>query len=124
MCSSDLEKEFLSKGVSSRKVELDKVVEPSLPGPSLPKTESSVAPETVPVTGSPSEVGANDKDHETPKEKTTAPRRSSRTHNAPDFYIPTMSVMVVEDYDQANVGKECADVFTDGTAHETFQQPQ
>ena len=24
----------------------------------------------------------------------------------------------------ANVGKECADVFTDGTAHETFQQPQ
>ena len=31
---SFLEKEFLSKGVSSRKVELDKVVEPSLLGPS------------------------------------------------------------------------------------------
>ena len=96
---SFLEKEFLSKGVSSRKVELDEVVEPSLPGPSLPESESGAAPETVPVSTSLSEVGANDKDHKTLKENTTAPRRSSRMHNAPDFYIPTMSVMVVEDYD-------------------------
>ena len=93
---SFLEKEFLSKGVSSRKVELDEVTEPS-----LHEMASGAAPETVPVLTSPSEEGTNDEDHETPKEDTTAPRRSTRTHTAPDFYVPTMNVMVVESDDPA-----------------------
>jgi hypothetical protein len=59
---SFLEKEFLSKGVNSRKVELDEVIETP-----LHELASGTAPETVPVVTSPNEVGANDEDHETPK---------------------------------------------------------
>src|SRR3954468_10202060 len=78
---SFLEKEFLSKGVSSRKVELDEVIDPS-----LHEMASGAAPEDVPVLTSPSKEGTNDDDHETPKEDTTAPRRSTRIRSAPDFY--------------------------------------
>ena len=93
---SFLEKEFLSKGVSSRKVELDEVIEPS-----LHEMASGAAPEAVPVLTSPSEEGTNDEDHETPKEDTTAPRRSTRIRSAPDFYGHAMNVMVVESDDPA-----------------------
>src|SRR3954466_10317986 len=55
---SFLEKEFLSKEVSGRKVELDEVIEPSL------ELESSAAPEIVPVPPAPTIEEANDKDHE------------------------------------------------------------
>ena len=93
---SFLEKEFLSKGVSSRKVELDEVIEPS-----LHEMASGAAPEAVPVLTSPSEEGTNDEDHETSKEDTTAPRRSTRIRSAPDFYGHAMNVMVVESDDPA-----------------------
>ena len=59
---SFLEKEFLSKGVNSRKVELDEVTEPSLLG-----MASNAAPEVVPVPNPPVGEGTNDQDHETPK---------------------------------------------------------
>jgi hypothetical protein len=58
---SFLEKEFLSKGVNSRKVELDEVVEPP-----LHELASGASSETVPVVTSPNEVGAHDENHETP----------------------------------------------------------
>ena len=54
-----LEKEFLSKEVSGRKVELDKVIEPSL------QLVCGRAQEVVPVAPTPIEVEAYDSDHET-----------------------------------------------------------
>ena len=65
-----LRKEFLAKGVSSRKVELEEVIEPS-----LQSMASSAAPGVVPELASPVEEGTNDNDHETPKEDTTEPHR-------------------------------------------------
>ena len=87
---SFLEKEFLSKGVNSRKVELDEVIEPSLLG-----MASSAAPEVVPVPNPPVEEGTNDQDHETPEEETTVPRRSTRERTAPELYgNPVLNFMV------------------------------
>ena len=76
---SFLEKEFLSKEVSGRKVELDEVVEPSL------ELESGAAPEDVPVAPSPPREEANDDDHETLVEAATELRRSTRTHTTPEW---------------------------------------
>ena len=56
---SFLEKEFLSKEVSGRKVELDEVTVPA------PLLESSSSQETVPVTSIPMSEEVNDDDHET-----------------------------------------------------------
>ena len=68
---SFLEKEFLSKEVTGRKVELDEVVEPSL------EIASSTAPEEVPVVPAPIREEANDDDHETSVEV------SSHKHRIP-----------------------------------------
>ena len=54
---SFLEKEFLSKEVSGRKVELDEVIVPS------PDLESSSSQKLVPVTPTPVSEEANDDDH-------------------------------------------------------------
>ena len=56
---SFLEKEFLSKEVSGRKVELDEVIVPS------PEFESSLSQKSVPVIPTPIREEANDDDHET-----------------------------------------------------------
>ena len=56
---SFLEKEFLSKEVSGRKVELDKVIVPS------PELECSSSQKSVPVIPTPISEEANDDDHET-----------------------------------------------------------
>ena len=56
---SFLEKEFLSKEVSGRKVQLDEVIVPS------PELESSTSHKSVPVIPTPISVEANDDDHET-----------------------------------------------------------
>ena len=67
---SFLEKEFLSKVVSGRKVELDEV---------LPlEPESSAAQEDVSVVPTPSSEEVNDDDHETSDQVTTEPCRSTR----------------------------------------------
>ena len=62
---SFLEKEFLSKEVSGRKVELDEVTVPA------PLLESSSSQEPVPVTTIPISEEANDIDHETSDQVTT-----------------------------------------------------
>ena len=69
---SFLEKEFLSKEVSGRKVELDEV---TITAPSL---ESSTSQKSVPVMPTPTRQEANDDDHETSDQIATEPHRSTR----------------------------------------------
>jgi hypothetical protein len=94
---SFLEKEFLSKEVSGRKVELDKVIEPSL------ELESSVAPEVVLVPPAPTREEANDEDHETLNDATTELRRSTRARATPKWYDnPILTVMLLDNDEPAN----------------------
>ena len=64
-----LEKEFLSKEVSGRKIELDEVTVPA------PLLESSSSQKSVPVTTTPISEEANDDDHGTSDQVTTESRR-------------------------------------------------
>ena len=66
---SFLEKEFLSKVVSGRKVELHEVIVPSL------ELESSTSEKSVPVMPTPTREEANDDDHVTSDQVTTEPHR-------------------------------------------------
>jgi hypothetical protein len=75
---SFLEKEFLSKEVSGRKVELDEVIEPSL------ELESSTSLEVVLVPPAPTREEANGEDHETLNDATTELRRSTRARATPE----------------------------------------
>ena len=94
---SFLEKEFLSKEVSGRKVELDEVIEPSL------ELESSAAPEIVPVPPAPTIEEANDKDHEASDDAATERRRSTRSRAPPEWYDnPVLTVLLVEDSEPTN----------------------
>ncbi|KAK1607150.1 hypothetical protein QYE76_030823 [Lolium multiflorum] len=91
---SFLEKEFLTKEVTGRKVELDEVIEPSL------VDQSSAVPEDVPVQPTPIGEEANDNDHETSNEVATEPRRSTRERTTPDWYDPCLNVMIVDNNDE------------------------
>ena len=92
-----LEKEFLSKEVSGRKVELDEVIVPSL------KLESSLSQKSVPVMPTPTREEANDNDHETLDEVTTEPRRSTRACSAPEWYgNPILEVMLLDHDEPTN----------------------
>ena len=73
-----LEKEFLSKEVSGRKVELDEVTVPT------PLLESSSSQKPVPVTSIPISEEVNDDDHGTSDQVVTEPRRSTRVRSAPE----------------------------------------
>ena len=64
-----LEKEFLLKEVSGRKVEIDEVTVPA------PLLESSSSQKSVPVTTTPISKEANDDDHVTSDQVTTESRR-------------------------------------------------
>ena len=87
---SFLEKEFLSKEVSGRKVELDEVIVPSL------ELEDSSSQKTVPVMPTPTKEEANDNDHETSDQVTTEPRRSTRVRSTPEWYVnPILEVMLL-----------------------------
>ena len=66
---SFLEKEFLSKEVSGRKVELDEV---TVPAPLLERRSSQ---RSVSATPTPNSEEVNDNDHETSDQVTTTPRR-------------------------------------------------
>ena len=66
---SFLEKQFLSKEVSGRKVELDEVTVPA------PLLESSTSQKTVSATPTPISEEANDDDHVTSDQVTTESRR-------------------------------------------------
>ena len=98
---SFLEKEFLSKEVSGRKVELDEVTVPS------PLLESNSSQKSVPVIPTPISEEVNDDDHETSDQVTTEPRRSSRVRSAPEWYRnPILEVMLLDhdeptNYDEA-----------------------
>ena len=94
---SFLEKEFLSKEVSVRKVELDEVIVPSL------NLESSTSKISVPVMPTPTREEANDDDHETSDQVTTESRRSTRVRSAPGWYgNPVLEVMLLDHGDPTN----------------------
>ena len=71
------EKEFLSKEVSGRKVELDEITV------STPLLEGSSSRESVPVTTTPISEEANDDDHKASDQVSTELCRSSRLRSAP-----------------------------------------
>src|SRR5215216_3397427 len=94
---SFLEKEFLSKGVNGRKVELDVVIVPSL------EMESSTSEKSVPVMPTPTSEEANDNDHETSDQFTIEPRRSTRAHTAPEWYgNPVLEIMLLDHDEPTN----------------------
>ena len=94
---SFLEKEFLSKEVSGRKVELDEVIVPSL------ELESNSSEKTVPVMPTPTREEANDNDHETLDQVTTEPRRSTRTRTALEWYgNSVLEVMLLDNGEPSN----------------------
>ena len=94
---SFLEKGFLSKEVSGRKVELNEVIVPS------PELENSSSLKSVPVMPTPISEEANDDDHETSNQVTTEPRRSSRVRSAPEWYgNPVLEVMLLDHGEPTN----------------------
>ena len=94
---SFLEKEFISKEVSGRKVELDEVIVPS------PELESSSSHKSVPVMPTLISEEVNDDDHETSDQVTTEPRRSTRVCSAPEWYgNPVLKVMLLDHDEPAN----------------------
>ena len=94
---SFLEKDFLSKEVSGRKVELDEVTVPA------PLLESSTLQKTVSATPTPVSEEANDDDHETSDQVTTDPRRSTRVWSAPECYSsPVPEVMLLDNGEPTN----------------------
>ena len=94
---SFLEKEFLSKEVSGRKVELDEVITPPL------EQDSSAAREVVLVAPTPTEEEVNDDDHEASDQVTTEPRRSTRARSAPEWYgNPVMEIMLLDNGEPSN----------------------
>ena len=105
---SFLEKEFLSKEVSGRKVELDEVTVPA------PLLDSSSSQKPVHVTPTPISEEANDIDHETSDQVATKPRRSSRVRSAPEWYDnPILEVMLLDqgeptNYEEAMVSPDSA----------------
>ena len=76
---SFLEKEFLSKELSGRKIELDEVVEPLL------QPDSSVAQKDVSVAPTSFEEKANDEDHGASDQFTIKPRRSTRVYTTSEW---------------------------------------
>ena len=92
---SFLDKEFLSKEVSGRKVELDEVIVPA------PLLESSSSQKTVSMTPTPISEEDNDDDHETSDQVTIEPRRSTRVRSAPEWYSnPVLEVMLLDHDDE------------------------
>jgi hypothetical protein len=97
MNGSFLEKEFLLKEVSRRKVELDEVIEPSL------ELESSAAPEVVPAPPAPTREEANDEDHEASDDATTELCMSTRACTTPKWYgNPVLTVLLLDNNEPAN----------------------
>ena len=83
--------------MSGRKVELDKVIVPSL------ELESCSSQKTVSVMPTPTREEANDNDHETSDQVTTGPRRSTRACSAPECYgNPILEVMLLDHDEPTN----------------------
>ena len=94
---SFLEKKFLSKEVSGRKVEPDEVIVPS------PELESISSQKSVLVIPTPISKEANDDDHETSDQVTTELRSSTRVRFAPKWYgNPVLEVMLLDHDEPTN----------------------
>ena len=92
-----LEKEFISKELSGRKIELDEVVEPSL------QPESSAVQKDVFVKPISVEEEVNDDDHETSNQVTTELRRSTRVRSTLEWYgNPVLEVMLLDNGEPTN----------------------
>ena len=90
-----LEKEFLAKGVSGRKVDLDEIVDPELKIP-------SGATEAVPETFSTDGVGET-------VEESILPRRSGRSRIVPKWYDNMVcTVMLIEQDEPTNYKESLA----------------
>mgnify|MGYP005831975031 CR=1 FL=1 len=85
-----LEKEFLSKEVSGRKVELDEVIIPAL------NLERSSSEKSVPVMPTQPGEEVNDKDHETTDQVAIEPRARS----APEWYGNLVLEVILLDHDE------------------------
>ena len=97
---SFLEKEFLSKELSGRKIELDEVVEP------LFQAESSAAQKVVSVQPTSVEQEVNDDDHEASDQVANEPRSSTRTRTAPEWYgNPFLEVMLLDNDEPTSYGE-------------------
>ena len=90
---SFLEKEFLSKEVSGRKVELDEVIVPSL------NLEVSSSEKYVLVMPTPTREEANDDGHEPSDQVTTEPHRSTKARPAPEWYSNPILELMLLDHD-------------------------
>ena len=93
-----LEKEFLSKGVSGRKIDIEESVDPSLQMEDT-ATENVLEPSSI--------VGAevnNDHDihddHDNHNEEPIMPRRSTRVRNATEFYRKLVNVVMLSEHDE------------------------
>ena len=86
---SFLEKEFLSKEVSGRKVELDEV---------LPlEPEKGATQDNVPEVPAPTREEVNENDQDTSDQAPTEIRRSTRTRSAPEWYgNPVLEIMLLD----------------------------
>src|SRR4051812_11390820 len=92
---SFLEKEFLSKEVSGRKVELDEV---------LPlEPENGETQENVPEVPASTREEINDDDQDTSNQAPTEIRRSTRTRSAPEWYGNTvLEIMLLDNGEPSN----------------------
>ena len=91
---SFLEKEFLSKEVSGRKVEIDEVTVPA------PLLESRSSQKPVSATPTPISGEVNDNDHETSYQVITEPRRPTRLRSAPEWYGNLVLEVMLLDHDE------------------------
>ena len=83
--------------MSGRKVELDEVIVPAL------ELESSSSQKSVLVISTPISEEANDDDHETSKQVTIEPGRSTRVRSAPELYgNPILEVMLLDHGEPTN----------------------
>ena len=103
---SYLEKKFLSKELSGRKVELDEVIEPSL------QLDGSKTQKDVSAVPTPIEEEACDDDHKTSDQVTTEPRRLTRKYTTPERCSdPVLEIMLSDNnepknYEEAMVGPD------------------
>ena len=85
------------KEVSGREIELDELVVPSL------ELESSTSEKSVPMMPTPTREEANDHDQEASDQVATEPRRSTRTHSAPEWYDNlVLEVMLLDNNEPTN----------------------
>jgi hypothetical protein len=105
---SFLEKEFLSKELSGRNIELDEVVEPLLqPESGTTQKDVSVEPTSV-------EEEVNDSDHEASDQVAIKPRRSTRICTTPEWYgDPVLDVMLLDNDEPASYGEAMVGPYSD-----------